>query len=191
MLRLARRGFGLNRYVITKAAKKCPVMFVVERLQCNNGNVVRRIFGICIPSVIICNVCILRDLYEHLCVIGMCLMALDGHPWMLRPAHYGRYLPKGILESCLTALEQLRRMLGIARRGLGLCLLALEVHPWLLRPTHYGCGFDRYIALRPFFRLQLSALLTISSVVPSLLTLCLGCRLATLLAMSYIITVFK
>jgi len=119
-----------------------PVMFVVGRLQCNNGNAVRRIFGCCIPSVIICNVCIFRVLEQHLCVLGMCLMALD-------------------------------------------------VHPWMLRPTHYGCCFDRYIAFRQFYRLQLSALLTISSAVTSLLTLCLGCRLATLLVTSYILTVLN
>jgi len=166
-----------------------PVMFVVERLQCNNGTAVKRIFGCCIPSVIICNVSIFRDLEQHLCVLGMCLMALDGHPWMLRPVHDGRCFQNGTLGPCLTALEQHRRMLGLARRGLGLCLLALDVHPWMLRPGHYGCCFDSCIAFRHFDRLKLSALLMISSAVNRLLTLCLGFRFVTLLFTSYLLAV--
>ena len=70
-----------------------PVMFVIGRLQCNNDTVVSSIFGCCIPSFIICNVSFFRDLEQHLCVRGMCLMALG---------------------PCLMALEQHRRMLGIA-----------------------------------------------------------------------------
>jgi len=63
-------------------------LFVVERLQCNNRAVVR-----CIFAFIICDVTILTDLEQHLCVLGMCLMTLG---------------------PCLMALEQHRRMLRIA-----------------------------------------------------------------------------
>jgi len=76
-----------------------PVMFVVERLQCIRGNAVSRTDGCCIPSVISCNVSIFRDLEQHLCVLGLCCKALDVHPWMLGPAHYGRYLNKNIHEN--------------------------------------------------------------------------------------------
>ena len=79
-----------------------PDMFV-GRFQCNNGIVVRSIFGCCIP----CNANIFRDLEQHLCVLGMYLL---------------------VLGPCLMALGQHRIMLGIACRGPGLCSTALAWH---------------------------------------------------------------
>ena len=49
---------------------------VVEQLKYNSGTVGSCIFGRCIPAFIICNVNIFRDLEQHLCVLGMCLMTL-------------------------------------------------------------------------------------------------------------------
>ena len=102
-----------------------PDMFV-GRFQCNNGTVVRSIFGCCIPSFIICNVNIFRDLEQHLCVLGMYLL---------------------VLGPCLMALEQHRRMLGIACRGPGLCRTALAWHRLMAVYTHEGfdqCDGCRY-----------------------------------------------
>ena len=69
--------------------KTFPVMFVVDRVQCITSHAVNCIYGCCTPSVIICNSSFIRALEQHYCVLGLCLMALDVHPWMLRPAHYG------------------------------------------------------------------------------------------------------
>ena len=65
------------------------VMFVVGRVQRIDSYTVNYIFGCCPPSVIICNSRFIRILEQHYRVLGLCLMALDVHPWMLSPAHYG------------------------------------------------------------------------------------------------------
>ena len=67
------------------------------------GHVVNRFYGWYIPSVIICTTSFIRVLEQHSCVLGLCLMALDVHPWMLRPAHYGC-----CLIGCFAALHAYR-----------------------------------------------------------------------------------
>ena len=71
------------------------VMLVVDRVQCLDSNSVNCIPGCCTPSVISCNSSIIRILEQHLCVLGLCLMALELHPWMPSPAHYGCCLFRG------------------------------------------------------------------------------------------------
>ena len=132
------------------------VMFVVGRLQCNNGTVVRSIFGCCIPSFIGCYVSFFKDLEKHLCVLGMYLMTIG---------------------PCLMALEQHRRMLGIARRGPGLCLTALEWHRLMAATAREGldqcggCGYcDKLLK-----RLLLWLLLWASRCVSACLVCSQGC----------------
>jgi len=66
-----------------------PIMVVADRVPCTIGHVVNCIYGWSTPSVLLCNFSFIRMLEQHSCVLGSCLMALDVHPWMFRPAHYG------------------------------------------------------------------------------------------------------
>ena len=77
----------------------CSDMIVVERMQCVNDNAVKYLYGCFIPSFIICNANCLRDSEQHICVLGLCLMALDVHPRMLGQAHQGH-----CLNRCLVPL---------------------------------------------------------------------------------------
>ena len=65
------------------------VMLVVDQVQCIDSHSVNCIPGCCTPSGISCNSSIIRILEQHLCVLGLCLMALELHLWMPSPAHYG------------------------------------------------------------------------------------------------------
>ena len=65
------------------------VMFVVGRVQSIDSHPVNCIFGCCTPSVILCNSSFIKVLEQHFRVLGLCIMALDVHPRMLSPAHYG------------------------------------------------------------------------------------------------------
>ena len=66
-----------------------PVLFVVDRVRCITSHPVTGIYGCRTPSVVICNSSSIRVLEQHYCVLGLCSMALDVHPWMLSPAHDG------------------------------------------------------------------------------------------------------
>ena len=72
------------------------VLVVVDRIQCIDNHSVSYISGYCTPSVISCIFSVIRTLEQHLCVLGiarrglgLCLLALAMHLWILRPAHYG------------------------------------------------------------------------------------------------------
>jgi len=147
------------------------VMIVVAQVLCIDSRPLNCIPGCCTPLAISCNFSIVLE--QHICVLGLCRMALQMHHWMPSPAQYGCCLvrccallhthrsdllamqityviaiwSKKTLGPCPTALEQHRRMLGMARRGFGLCLLALDVPPWRLRPALYGCCFVRNFAI--------------------------------------------
>jgi len=97
---------------------QCLGILVVERMQCIHGNVVRFNNGGCNLSYINCHDNLARDSEHHLCVLGLCLMAPDEHPWMLGPTHHGLCLNR-CFGMCLLALELHRRMLGLTHRGLG------------------------------------------------------------------------
>ena len=97
---------------------QCRGIIVVERMQCIHGNVVHFNNGGCNISYITCNDNLSRDSEQHLCVLGLCLMAPDEHLWMLEPAHHGFCLNR-CFGKCPLALELHRRMLGLAHRGLG------------------------------------------------------------------------
>ena len=79
------------------------IMFVVYRVRCIISHPVTCIYGCRIPSIIICNFSAFRVLEQHYSVLGLCSMALDGHPWMLRPTHDGCCLIK-----CCTLMHSYR-----------------------------------------------------------------------------------
>jgi len=81
------------------------VLFVVARVPCITSHTVTCIYGCCIPSVIICHSSSIRVVEPHYCVLGLCSMALDAHPWMLSPAHDGC-----CLISCCTLLHSYRAL---------------------------------------------------------------------------------
>jgi len=96
---------------------QCLGIIVVERMQCIIGNVAHLNNGGCNISYNICNDKLTRDSEQHLCVLGLCLMAPDEHLWMLGPAHHGLCLNR-CFGMCSLALELHRRMLGLAHKGL-------------------------------------------------------------------------
>jgi len=71
-------------------------LVVIDRIQCIDIHSVSCISGYCTPAVISCIFSVTRTLEQHLCVLGiarrglgLCLLAMAVHLWMLRPAHYG------------------------------------------------------------------------------------------------------
>ena len=80
-------SFDLMINVPSQMALK--VMLVFNQIQCIDSQPETCISGCCTPSIISCNFSVIWILEQHLCVLGLCLMALELHPWMPSPAHYG------------------------------------------------------------------------------------------------------
>ena len=80
-------SFDVIIKVPSQMALKVLLVFIL--IQCIVSHPETCISGCCTPSIISCNFSVIRMLEQHLCVLGLCLMALELHPWMPRPAHYG------------------------------------------------------------------------------------------------------
>ena len=79
-------------------------MIVVERMQFVNDDAANYLYGCIIHPFIMCGSCFLRALEQCLCVLGLCLMALDVLHRMLGQAQPGRCLKKRS-RLCLQLIE--------------------------------------------------------------------------------------
>jgi len=105
------------------------VLIVIDRLQCIENHSVACISGYCNHSVISCIFNVSRTLEQHLCVLGiarrglgLCLLALAVHLYMLRPIHYECCFDRNIAVWQFYQL-QIHAML----------ISTITVHSWLAR----------------------------------------------------------
>ena len=80
-------------------------MVVLERLQVVDDEAVTYLCGVSIHSLIKSNICSLWASEQHLCVLGMCLRALDVHHMMYGQVHQGSCLNNIHVACMVTYIE--------------------------------------------------------------------------------------
>ena len=124
--------FSLSYYIIMYWTLHVMILFsyqmavqgmvVASRVSNIISHPVNCILGCCTPSIVSCNSRCTRILEQHFCVLGMCIIALDMHPWMLSPARYG---------CCSISYSALLHFYG--------SYLAMQIGRWVLRSPLTVC----------------------------------------------------